>query len=99
MSALRRRQLRKLIETEIRNVTQPKRNLTRQDLAMIISEEAEKLAQEGFWKGAGAAAMRFVPGGGAALDYARSQGFSRLEARLDAIEARLNALESSRGSI
>ena len=99
MSALRRRQLRKIIESEIKQLSQKDANLSRDDLVAIINEEAEKLANEGFWKGAGAAALRYLPGGGAALDYSRSQGFSRMEARLDAIEARLDALESGGGSI
>ena len=98
MSTLKRRQLRKLIESQVVELSNQNKNLTRKDLATIINEEAEKLANEGFWKGAAAAASRYVPGGGVVLDYARSQGFERMERRLDAIEARLNALESG-GSI
>ena len=95
MSALRRRQLRRLIESEIKNATKPKRSLTRADLAQIINEEAENLANEGFWKGAAAAASRYLPGGGAVLDYARSQGFERIEAKLQELEARIATLEAT----
>jgi len=99
MSSLRRRQLRQLIESQVAEMTSSRQALTRQDLAEIINEEVENLANEGFWKGAAAAASRYLPGGGAVLDYSRSQGFSRIEERLDMIEARLNALESGTGSI
>jgi len=95
MSALRRRQLRRLIEAEIRNVTRPKRSLNREDLAQIINEEAEKLASEGFFKGAAAAASRYLPGGGAALDYMRSQAFERIENKLQELEARIATLEAT----
>lgn len=98
MRTLRRRHLRKLIESQVVELSNQDKSLTRKDLQVIINEEAEKLANEGFWKGAAAAASRYVPGGGAVLDYARSQGFEKMKRRLDAIEARLNALESG-GSI
>ena len=95
MSALRRRQLRRLIESEIKNATQPRQSLTRADLAQIINEEAEKLANEGFWKGAAAAASRYLPGGGAVLDYSRSQTFERMEQKLEELETRIAALEAT----
>jgi hypothetical protein len=75
------------------------KKISRAQLRRLINEEIAAVQNEGFWKGAGAAALRFLPGGGAALDYARSQGFERLEQRLDSIEARLRALEGSGGSI
>tara|TARA_B100000287_G_C20283365_1_gene642919 strand:- start:3 stop:302 length:300 start_codon:yes stop_codon:yes gene_type:complete len=99
MSTLRRRKLRQLIESQVIEMANQRQKLSREDLITIINEEYENLANEGFWKGAAAAASRFLPGGGAVLDYARSQGFERLEKRLDVIEARLNALESGSGSI
>jgi len=95
MSTLRRRQLRNLIESEIKRATQPKRSLTREDLAQIINEETEKLANEGFWKGAAAAASRYLPGGGAVLDYTRSQAFERMEKKLEELETRIAMLEAT----
>jgi len=75
------------------------KKISREQLRRLINEEIATVQNEGFWKGAGAAALRYLPGGGAALDYARSQGIERLEQRLDSIEARLRALEGSGGSI
>ena len=97
MSTLRRRKLRRLIESEVKQAVDPRKKLDRQSLENIIMEEYETLISEGFFKGAAAAASRYLPGGGAALDYVRSQAFERIENRLDEIEIRLQALER-RGS-
>lgn len=76
-----------------------KTKLTRRQLQRIINEEIEQLElmqQEGFFKGAAAAASRYLPGGGAALDYVRSQAFERIEEKLEELEMRIKSLESRR---
>ena len=72
-----------------------KRKLTRRQLQRIINEEIELelMQQEGFFKGAGAALSRYIPGGGAVLDYKRSQAFERIEEKLEEFEKRIKALE------
>tara|TARA_B100000900_G_C20459764_1_gene666720 strand:+ start:371 stop:604 length:234 start_codon:yes stop_codon:yes gene_type:complete len=73
-----------------------KKRLTRRQLQRIINEELEGLdhqQNEGFFKGAAAAASRYLPGGGVALDYVRSQAFERIEEKLEDLERRIAMLE------
>ncbi len=73
-----------------------KKRLTRRQLQRIINEELESLdhqQNEGFFKGAAAAASRYLPGGGVALDYVRSQAFERIEEKLEDLERRIAMLE------
>lgn len=93
MSTLRRRQLRKLIESQGAEIRIPRQALSRDDLQAIINEEIENLNNEGFLKNVGAAAARWIPGGGTALDFARSRGFDKIEEKLQELEMRLAALE------
>ncbi len=73
------------------------RKLTQRQLKRIIQEELEAVQEEGFWRGAGAAASRYIPGGGAALDYMRSQSIEEFEKKIKELEIRVSALER-RGS-
>ena len=67
--------------------------LTRRQLRRLVNEEIEILNNEGFLKNVGAAAARWIPGGGTALDFARSRGFDKIEEKLQELEMRLAALE------
>ena len=67
--------------------------LTQEQLQKIIQEELSSIQGEGFWRGAGAAAARYLPGGGAALDYSRSQSIEEFEKKHAELEVRVATLE------
>ena len=70
--------------------------ISREQLRQLISEEIKIVQNEGFLSNIAAPVSRYIPGGGAALDFIRSRAFDRIETKLEEIEMRLVALE--RGS-
>ena len=71
-----------------------KRKITRRQLQRLINEEVRRLQLEGWFSNIAAPAARYIPGGGAALDFMRSRAFDRIDAKLAELEQRLTALES-----
>ena len=71
-----------------------KQKITRRQLQRLINEEVRKLQSEGWFSNIAAPAARYIPGGGAALDFMRSRAFDRIEKKLEELENRIIALES-----
>jgi hypothetical protein len=72
------------------------KTISRKQLRKLISEEIDTVQSEGFLSNIAAPVSRYIPGGGAALDFIRSRAFDRIETKLEEFEMRLMALE--RGS-
>ena len=61
----------------------------------MLSQAQDMTLNEKWWKSLAKATATKLPGGRFVSDYAQAQAFDTIDERLEAIEARLNELESS----
>ena len=87
-----KRQIRNIVLSEI-SKSQQKNRYLEIDVDNILREQRD--LDEGMFSSAGKAlATKFIPGGRMASDYLQARGFDDIEDATEAIEARLDDLES-----
>lgn len=106
-----KRQLQKIVQTELAQASRSRKPVRRQrasrnfvdiDVDSILREQKEDLGEGLFTQALKTAAINMVPGGRVAADFTRARGFEQLEdaaevleSRIDALEARIQALEGN----